>query len=555
MTVGPIQSMWTDDERRRGAELAAAGFNVARLPAGAVTAELGTDAARADAPHPEGARAPGQGRAELDAAVADAFGPGVRATVTGSGRGAESVVAGALAARSPRGREAWRVLADEVYVSGRWWIERFGGTTTTVESAGGARGAPAGGPIAAVYATAPRASLSRRAGSTVGLERLDALRRWRDAHVSDAPMVLDGSRLWEDATRTGTSARALSERADVILLSASKDLGCGRGGLVLARSDVLTEALRSVAADLEPEDGGLDDAELAGLARGLQAADDTTAIAARVERIERLAASLTSGGVPVHAAGNGSIYLDADRWLPSVPVDALRAQTLLALLYVITGWRGLGTGTDDPPDAAIVRIAVRDHADEIARQLPVVRARTEGWATGLRALPRDRSAPYLQPAAPLDAETWPAARPRGSDDGEAEVGDRRQRPSWLVGRCGRGPAPLRAMAAAAASAGAALHLGGTTSPADAAIVARLLRRFDATSGGPVLAVRVDDARADSSSLHGPDGPDAPDVYWSAGATGGTLAVRSSSPLAPYFDAAALFTFGSWLTASSTHPWG
>src|SRR4051794_2018072 len=112
---------WPDEAGSRVTALAAARHNVARLPTSSVTADLTTDAGQ-----PSGGTERSSG-GWWGGGVRDGCGTG-RWRLAGSGRGAEAVVAAALV------RPGARVLANEVYVSGHWWIERFGGAVAPLST-------------------------------------------------------------------------------------------------------------------------------------------------------------------------------------------------------------------------------------------------------------------------------------------------------------------------------------------------------------------------------------------------------------------------------------
>lgn len=539
---------WPEGATHRATALAAAGHNVTRLPAAAVAVDLATDAGRS---YP-----PGPGRA-LDDAVRDAFGP--RSWfATGSGRGAEAVVA-TLAGRG------LRVVANEVYVSGAWWVERLGGSVEPVPGLGRDDGDPPGGldDVAYVQITAPPARLGPDAGRPVTLGDLQRVRAWIDRTRPEVPLVVDGSRLWENAAAGGADVRAVAGLADLVLLSAGKDLGAAGGGLVVGRPGWWWPALEEAVATLEGLGGGRDAVDQAAMADGLDAAGRPGGAAARWAELDRLTRRLRAAGLAVASHGCGSVFLDARAWLPRVPADQLPAQTLLDLLYLRTGIRGLGTSTDEADSPPTVRLAVRDAAALVERVLPPVAAHGLELRSGLRPRARDRAAPYLQPARPVDPGSWPAP--------EVPPPTRPQ-PAWLVGRCPPGLGPHRALADAWGRARPGAELWSTDAD---------LRRLHALLGGApragrrsvVTAFPVGDlppiapvgggavsAEAGAGStdlvvarLASPERWPASaaaspwvDAWWAATPAGGWVAVRRSSPLADALDQGALFTLGSWL---------
>jgi len=532
----------------RAGDLAAAHFNVARLPADVVSAELYTDAGQPN----HGVLAEQlDARRSLGDVVLDVFGTD-RWLVTGSGRGAEAVVATLV-------QPGHRVLANEVYVSGRWWIERFGGRVDErlglMDPGSGDEGFPVPDrcgfdDVAYVQLTLPRAQLGWRAGTPVSLEQVQGVRRWADRHLPGVPLVFDASRLWENAASFGTDAREFVDVADILLLSASKDIGAARGGLIVCRDDHEWSKLNEAARVLEGPNGWLTPDESQALADGL-AAVSSGAVGLRQQETELLARGLQSLGVPISSWGCGSLFLDAQAWLPAVSSDQLPAQTLLAVIYLLTGWRGLGTSTDEAGQAPIVRLAVRDVGSTLRQALPEVARLAGQLRSGLRPIPRDRRAPYLQPAEPVDPSSWPPT-PRRELSTPA---------TWFVGRSQPGYEPERALTEAwgRLAPGAELRTGNRT-------IAILHSRLGGVSGvrskTVIHALTIDEYLQDSAPREGiavvdvgeptrwleaANLLDTPDAIWASTDEGGLLAVRHSSPLAAVLDEASLYTMSARLT--------
>ena len=541
---------WPDAALGRAGHLAAAQFNVARLPADAVT-DLTTDAGQRHRGHAGEARRTPRALGDV---VRDVFGP-ARWLATGSGRGAEAVVAASLV------EPGQRVVANEVYVSGRWWIERFGGAVDDGGGLGLPGSADDGDPmidsadladVAYVQLTLPPAQLGVTAGVPVGIDRVRSVRRWVDHNLRGVPLVIDASRVWENAAALGRDAREFLEVADIVLLSGGKDVGAARGGLVVSTDDGRWPALAGAAAVLEGPDGGLAPDETQSLADGL-AAITSAAEHPRQRRIELLARDLRSSGLAISSWNCGSLFLDAQAWLPAVPADELPAQTLLALLYLVTGWRGLGTSTDEADRAPIVRLAVRDDGPLLPEGLFEVARIAGDLSSGLRSLPRDRSAPYLQPAGPVDPSMWPAVPSTATAPAPPS--------SWLIARPQPGRGPERALIEAFGrlAPGAelrtsnptltALHrrLGGSPRGPSTTVIRASTVGEQQVHSQPRGALAVLDVGVPHRWLEFATAPDPVDAVWASTEQGGVLAVRRSSPLATPLDEASLFTMSARLT--------
>jgi tryptophanase len=90
----------------------------------------------------------------------------------------------------------------------------------------------------------------------------------------------------------------------------------------------------------------------------------------RVEQVHYLGRKLMASNVPVQQPiGGHAIYLDANKFVPTIPKEQYRAQSLAIELYIVGGIRGVEIGTiladRDPetrenryPDLELVRLAL-----------------------------------------------------------------------------------------------------------------------------------------------------------------------------------------------------
>lgn len=390
----------------RLAALQAAAFNTARLPASAVVCDLSTDVIA-----PPTQRGRGEAAA-LDSAVATVLG-GRAWLAAPLGRTAEAVVATALV------RPGLRVLCTEVYVTGRWSIARCGGEI--VDLSGGTC-APGGletvdlarteaelrrGDVACIWLCAPRCLLGPRGGAALAGATLAALAALRDRIDRRVPIVLDASRLAENVARDGDGGTPALRRqlaaADLVVLSGRKDAGGAPLGLISAADPAWIDRLRPVADLLLGPGDGRARPGLGALARGLLAMLEPAA--QRWRALDQLARGLREEGVRLRGWGGGALFLDASAMLPRVPADQLPASTLLALLYLTTGARGLGTPPGEP-GAPTLRLSLREHGPWLARTLPALARVLAGWRVGLRRAPDPTPTPFLEPLEPIDADAW-----------------------------------------------------------------------------------------------------------------------------------------------------
>lgn len=116
--------------------------------------------------------------------------------------------------------------------------------------------------------------------------------------------------------------------------------------------------------------GGMNGRDMGALAVGLDEATEFDYLESRVEQVAYLGQKLVEYGVPVQKPfGGHAIFLDANKFVPTIPRKEYRAQALAIELYIVGGIRGVEIGTiladRDPetrenryPDLELVRLAI-----------------------------------------------------------------------------------------------------------------------------------------------------------------------------------------------------
>ena len=116
--------------------------------------------------------------------------------------------------------------------------------------------------------------------------------------------------------------------------------------------------------------GGMNGRDMGALAIGLDEATEYNYLESRVEQVALLGKKLVEYGVPVlHPFGGHAIYLDANKFVPTISRETYRAQALVVELYIVGGIRGVEIGTvladRDPvtrenryPELELVRLAI-----------------------------------------------------------------------------------------------------------------------------------------------------------------------------------------------------
>ncbi|SDX38058.1 tyrosine phenol-lyase [Lutibacter oricola] len=133
--------------------------------------------------------------------------------------------------------------------------------------------------------------------------------------------------------------------------------------------------------------GGMNGRDMGALAVGLNESTEFNYLESRVEQVAYLGQKLVDYGVPVQQPfGGHAIFLDANKFVPTIPREEFRAQALAVELYVVGGIRGVEIGTvladRDPvtrenryPELELVRLAIprrtytNNHMDYIAASL------------------------------------------------------------------------------------------------------------------------------------------------------------------------------------------
>jgi len=130
--------------------------------------------------------------------------------------------------------------------------------------------------------------------------------------------------------------------------------------------------------------GGMNGRDMGALAIGLDEATEFDYLESRIEQIAYLGQKLVDFGVPVQQPfGGHAIFLDANKFVPTIPKEEFRAWSLAMELYIVGGVRGVEIGTiladRDPitrenrfPELEFVRLAIprrtytNNHMDYIA---------------------------------------------------------------------------------------------------------------------------------------------------------------------------------------------
>lgn len=249
-------------------------------------------------------------------------------------------------------------------------------------------------------------------GQPVSLANLRAVREVCERYGK--PLFLDGCRFAENAWFVKTRepgyadidvpdiVREMASLADGMTMSAKKDPLANIGGWLAMDDDALAEQCRTLEILTEgfPTYGGLAGRDLEAIAQGLTECVQHDYLQYRVRSTAYLGEALEAAGVPVVVPFGGSaVFIDARALLPHIPPLAYPGQALTCALYVEGGIRAceIGTvmfgrrpdGTEVPAAMDLVRLAIprrtytQSHIDYTIEVLQRVAAKS-GALRGLR---------------------------------------------------------------------------------------------------------------------------------------------------------------------------
>ena len=200
----------------------------------------------------------------------------------------------------------------------------------------------------------------------------------------DIPLYIDAARFAENTYfikireegYENRSIKAIAKEmfsyADGMTMSAKKDGLVNMGGFIALRDEEIYK--QATVFNIMYEGfityGGMNGRDMGALAVGLDEATEFDYLETRIKQVAFLGGKLVEFGVPVlQPFGGHAIFLDANKFVPTIPRDEYRAQALAVELYVAGGIRSVEIGTiladRDPfthknryPELELVRLAI-----------------------------------------------------------------------------------------------------------------------------------------------------------------------------------------------------
>mgnify|MGYP006276300419 CR=1 FL=1 len=191
---------------------------------------------------------------------------------------------------------------------------------------------------------------------------------------------------------------------DLMTMSSKKDAIVNMGGFIAFKEEELFKQASTFNIMFEGfiTYGGMSGRDMNALAQGLYEGTEFDYLETRIKQVAYLGQKLEEYGVPVQKPfGGHAIFVDANKFLPNLPREEFRAQTLAVELYLEAGVRGVEIGTlladRDPvtrenrfPDLELLRLTIprrvytNNHMDVVAAALKNVYERRDKITKGLK---------------------------------------------------------------------------------------------------------------------------------------------------------------------------
>ena len=219
-------------------------------------------------------------------------------------------------------------------------------------------------------------------GQPVSMENIKAVSKLCKSY--SIPLFFDSARFAENAyfikirekeyqdKSIKEIAREFFSYGDGMTMSAKKDGLVNMGGFIALNSEKIYKeaSVFNIMFEGFLTYGGMNGRDMAALAVGLDEATEFNYLESRIEQVAYLGKKLTEYGVPVlQPFGGHAIFIDANKFVPTIPRNEYRAQALAIELYIVGGIRGVEIGTvladRDPftrknryPELELVRLAI-----------------------------------------------------------------------------------------------------------------------------------------------------------------------------------------------------
>jgi len=201
------------------------------------------------------------------------------------------------------------------------------------------------------------ATVNMAGGQPISMENMRQVRELTSKY--GIRIILDATRAVENAyfikvREKGYETKSVAEilfefcsYSDGCTMSGKKDLLVNIGGFLGLNEKELYDEASNLVVVYEGLHtyGGLAGRDMEAMARGIEEAVQEDHIRARVGQIEYVGKKLLDSGIPIVVPiGGHAIFLDAKRFLPSIPQIHFPAQALAAEIYIDSGVRAMERG-------------------------------------------------------------------------------------------------------------------------------------------------------------------------------------------------------------------
>ena len=219
-------------------------------------------------------------------------------------------------------------------------------------------------------------------GQPVSIENMRAVRALCKQY--EVGFYIDGARFAENAYFIKSREKEFANHSikeivketfsltDGMTMSAKKDGLVNMGGFIALNDVEVYKACSTFAIMYEGfvTYGGMSGRDMGALAQGLTEGVAFDYLESRIKQIAYLGKRLDEFNIPVlKPFGGHAVYIDASKFVPNIPKEQYRAQSLAIELYIVAGIRGVEIGTlladRDPvtrenrfPKLEMVRLAI-----------------------------------------------------------------------------------------------------------------------------------------------------------------------------------------------------
>lgn len=219
-------------------------------------------------------------------------------------------------------------------------------------------------------------------GQPVSIENMRAVRTLCDQY--GVGFYIDGARFAENAYFIKKREKEFANHSikeivkeifslsDGMTMSAKKDGLVNMGGFIALNDAKVYEVCSTFAIMYEGfvTYGGMSGRDMGALAQGLTEGVEFDYLESRIGQTSYLGKRLDEFNIPViKPFGGHAVYIDASKFVPKIPKEEYRAQSLAIELYIVAGIRGVEIGTlladRDPvtrenrfPKLEMVRLAI-----------------------------------------------------------------------------------------------------------------------------------------------------------------------------------------------------